>query len=228
MVKQRTAISQHDVVFELLPCYINDTLAVDQNRLAHQHIRECTICQQEVDLLSQSYAVMTSDNVCAYADIEGSLNRVMQRIEQTESVNSSRATQNTDSFGIFTKSINYLNDLWQRQTYTWVGMTAGIFALVLVVSLWTAQQQSAEYQTLSSPTPDMANVQLDIHFNAAIDQDSVEHLIESTSVDFNLYRKTDHRYVVELTDPSQVSAMNRLLQTLNDRQDVIDIKVITN
>lgn len=227
MVKQQTAISQHDLVFELLPCYINDTLAVDQNRLAHQHIRECTICQQEVDLLSQSFDVMTSDDVSAYADIEGSLNRVMQRIEQTETDTSSRATLNTDQSGIFKKSIDYLNDLWQRQANTLVGATAGIFALVLVVSLWTAQQQPAEYETLSSPTPDTENVQLDIHFDAAIDLDSIERLIESTSVDFNLYRKTDRRYVVELTDQSQVNAMNQLLQTLNDRHDVIDIKVIT-
>ncbi len=133
----RTRISEHQAVLDLMPWYVNESLGARDEKRVSAHLEGCPDCQAERDGLQQLQKLLSEDESMV-PDYHFSFNKLMRRVSEAE--------RNRESIAMFEKS---------EQRRSWLSAWGVAAMLVIGVGAGLLFRQSepggAElFQTLTS------------------------------------------------------------------------------
>ncbi|HKI73794.1 MAG TPA: zf-HC2 domain-containing protein [Pseudomonadales bacterium] len=183
----------HEEVLEILPWFVNESLAGRERKLVLTHLTVCEECRSERDRLQALQQMVAEDVGGDIREYEAPLRRLMARINAAEA--------NRASVRVIKRHKALPG--WAP----WMGIAASLFAVVTFVAMLNPiKPQSAEYRTLSNTTGNIGVPhRIALTFDQPIQADTLRAaLIETQS---NIVSGPDKRgtYIVEIRIPEGVS-----------------------
>jgi anti-sigma factor RsiW len=179
--------TEHDVVVELLPWYVKNTLnPIEQMRVA-QHLSSCSECQQELDIYRKIDNVnLGSSNTPTWKPSPVQFANILQGIDALETKAATAATATTKvakTPGVFAKLSAWLKALPSPVFWVMSLETMAIAALVMMVVGRLPQQLPGGqlFETLSNERPSVtANLpRLHIVFAEDITEREIRTLLQT-------------------------------------------------
>jgi hypothetical protein len=170
-----TAPGQHEVVWELLPWYVNGTLQVQELEQVEAHLAACGGCREELTRCRGLAAAVQATRDAAWSPTSEHFSRLLSQIDAAEAASSQEAVEAARSreaaeaassretvgtaraeAGTWGGRLHVWlirNGLWVPGTpgpLRWMLVTQGALIVLLVgVVAWQASPLSAPYRTLS-------------------------------------------------------------------------------
>ena len=157
---QQSAGERHQVIWELLPWYVNDTLEEpERNRVVH-HIAECQLCEEEIGRCQTIAAAVRANDPATWNPSSDRVARMMARIDGKSGAPSRR-------IGFrewFKKILVVFQETPSFLRWALAAETAVIVLLIGAIVLQTPVTPSLDYRTLSDPEggaqPGIARIQV--------------------------------------------------------------------
>jgi hypothetical protein len=157
---KQSAGQRHQMIWELLPWYVNDTLnEPERNRMVH-HIAECQLCEEEIGRCRTIAAAIRATDPATWSPSPDRVARMMARID---------GKSGAPSRGIgfrewFEKILVVFQETPSFFRWALAAETAMIVLLVGAIVLQTPVTPSLDYRTLSDPEggaqPGIARIQV--------------------------------------------------------------------
>lgn len=191
---------EHDQTLELLPWFVNETLAGKDLELVLRHLSDCRDCRLERDRLQQLRFLVREDDR-EQPDHRLSLRRVMQRIETSERNRDS--TRDFDATGA-------------RRRFLPLGIAASVVSLMLAGAAWLSLDGSTtaqQYQTLSSDALNAGTAyRMELGFVNPIPAATLRQALIETNSNIVSGPDANGHYLVEIVVPGNMKPVDYLSQ----------------
>jgi len=217
---------KHDQVIELLPWFLNGTLAADEQHSIEAHLEHCEECGRQLSefrALSDAAAELSDETP---EEPEGLFARVLADIDGLEAEARAPAAATATSSGLLTRALRGLEAWWEPLTRpTRLALATQSLALIatlgLLVTLWSP---TGSLQTLSGPEgvamSDQAHLIVGFHDGVA-ELELRELLVE---LDGQIVHGPSSigLYTIELSFPRREQArLAALIATLRERSELL-------
>jgi hypothetical protein len=188
--------STHAAADALLPFYVNGTLRGEEHAFVEQHIRACEQCQDEVDWLRKTFAVLAADGALEQTPRLGPSAAQLSTSDGRQRIGTAR-----------TKTVSRTTPSWVR----WL-LAAQLAAIVVLGTLLvTDTRDLASYRTLgvSNPSAELRDT-IGVMFDPSITESEMQRVVLGVGGRIVDGPTATDVYVLEV--PAE--RMNRALQAL--------------
>lgn len=190
--------SEHTRVMELLPWYVNDTLAAEDRALVDRHVRRCVPCRLALRE-EQTLKELVGDHPSVHLSAERGFERLMRVIDTQPAAGRTRL-------------------LVARYALAASAFIAVVLAAVLVAV--NLREPAGEFETLSAPVATSA-IRLDVVFESGIMESELRDLVRSVGASVVDGPSDVGRYTIQLDGSAAVGAdVQAIVSTLRDDRRV--------
>ncbi len=188
----------HRTTEELLPWYLNGTLAADEGQRIEAHLAQCLRCRREMESQRELQAVLAGEE--PERAVERALERAHARIDELES-------------GLSPSAIGARLRRGWREARPWLrGTLVAQLALVaaLAVTLIAERRAPELYRTLgaASAPPGASGVRLSIVVNPAASEDELRGVL--AEIGARIVQRGPGEHTVEVTPGREEEALRKL------------------
>lgn len=183
----------HEDIYEVLPWFVNESLAGKQRQVVMAHLRQCPECREERDRLQALQQVVIEDDGSTTTDYRPAFRRLMKRIAVAEA--------NRES----TSEV-----IGRRRMPAWVPYFAVaaslLLAIVFVGMMNPANKGPEEYRTLSN-TSDLPGVphRIALTFEQPLRAETIRAALIETHSDIVSGPDKHGTYIVNIKVPKNMS-----------------------
>lgn len=177
----KSEIEQHQLIWQLLPWYANDTLQEPERNTAAQHIAECQLCEEEIGRCRIIAAAVRASDATTWKPSPEGMARLMARIDSKKA-----SPQRKSRWISFREWLEKIRLAFQEAAsflrWTVAAQTA-VIALLVGVILWQAVlAPSTQYRTLSDSDTraETGTAQIQVIFAEDITEGELRTLLRQT------------------------------------------------
>jgi hypothetical protein len=215
---------------KLLPWYVNRTLEPQEDAKVAAHVRNCPICQREVNDLAKLFA-KRARTVPPRPVNEARLDEVFARIDRYEAERGRQARRPEPSRSLRESALAWVDWLIARPA-----LPAAVAALVLAVIavpmlMPRAVDKNPSYTVLSDSNTVGEPWRVRLRFQAATEPAVAERTVKASlgqqklANPFKLERQPNGDYLVIFEQKPSIAAMSRLLDDLRHAPNVADVAI---
>jgi hypothetical protein len=214
---------------KLLPWYVNCTLEPQEAAKVAAHVRECPICQREVNDLAKLFATRAR-TVPPRPVNEARLNEVFARIDRYEAERG-REARRAPAPSLRESVVAFLDRLIARPALPAAVAALVLAAITVPLLMPRAVDKSPSYTVLSDSNTVGEPLRVRLRFQAATEPAAAERIVKASLAQqklanpFKLERRPNGDYLVIFEQKPSIAAMSRLLDDLRHAKNVADVAI---